>query len=170
MAKSDLFIIECLHPRDYALFQSDGMVLYNIMQSMAFDSRYQRVYNKEGLKQAIKEFRQSKYTWLHVSLHGEDDGFMLYDVLNCNETTSGEKVVDKDFVELFAYTFRDKSDVQHYSSSLHQKRLTISGCKAGRRELAELLFGLPGDLTSFVGPIGCPTFIKSTCFWVSFYA
>lgn len=155
--KSDLFVIEVLRPNDYACFCADGQQLVAQMQALGFDTRYVRAYDKKSFKDAVSQFGDSKFKWLHISCHGADNGIELYDEKwESKASWSPEIVCFSEFAKLFETT-------------LATCRMTISGCRTGNEDLARNMFMHNTGLQSVVAPAGDLPIDIAAPLWVSFY-
>lgn len=94
-----------------------------------------------------REFEDSRYRYLHISCHGNEEGFRLtYDRISFTE---------------FATTFR---------GLLHRRRVFLSACSVAQPELAKELFdSYEGAPYSVVGPREEIDFSTAAVTWASLY-
>ena len=109
-------------------------------------TRYRYVRTKAELKHFVKEFKKSRYRWLHLSVHGNKDLVAL-----TLDQLSGDE-----FVRIVGPAMDGG------------RRLFLSTCKASTPELAASVFK-HGEALSVAGPIRKIRFSDSASFWSSFY-
>lgn len=139
-SKYGVFIIESLRSTDFC----DGDSLNEILKLSQINSIYRWVECKEGLINAINEFKKSEYRYLHFSFHA--------DYLRIELTNEG--LSNSEFARILG-------------NSLKNKRVFFSSCKGGNRELAVKL--ISNGVYSSIGTPNNIRFDKAALFCPSFY-
>jgi hypothetical protein len=73
--KYGIFIIESLDVKD----DKDGKILKDILNVCRVENEYKEVKTKPQLIEAIDEFQNSNFRYLHLSCHANKEGFELTD-------------------------------------------------------------------------------------------
>ncbi|GAA0298010.1 hypothetical protein GCM10009087_04780 [Sphingomonas oligophenolica] len=140
-----LFIIESLDVEDEA-HHREGEIISSVLRMTGHEPIYRYVRTKAELSHFVKEFRRSRYRWLHLSVHGNHDLIALtLDRLNAEQ-----------FAAIVGPALADG------------RRLFLSTCKAATVELAAGIFRRGGCL-SVAGPVNSIRFGDSAIFWATFY-
>ncbi|MCW2390065.1 hypothetical protein M2333_003111 [Sphingobium sp. B11D3B] len=140
-----LFIIESLDLEDEADHR-EGEVISRVLRMAGSKPIYRYVRTEQELIRFVEEFRERRYRWLHISVHGNHNLISLtLDQLNA-----------KQFAKIVGPALADG------------RRLFLSTCKAATVDLASAIFGHGGCL-SVLGPIKKIQFDDSAIFWSSFY-
>lgn len=135
-----VFIIESLRHDDYF----DGENLEKVLQLSQIDVIYREVLSKSDLKKAINEFRNSRYRYLYLSCHADNNGLEI----------NGENVSNQEF--------------QMLAGDLKDRRIFMSICKGGNRQIAGLLIGK----SKVLSVIGFPLDLdqdQAAIFWPAFF-
>lgn len=111
-----VFIIESLDREDES-HHREGNILYNILRMMGRKPKYTYIRTGKELSEIALEFTTSRYRYLHISCHGNTEGFAL----------TYDDVSFKRFAAIFA-------------GLLHERRVFLSACEIAQRELAQRLF------------------------------
>lgn len=143
---AEVFIIESLDPDDEGNGRFEGSIISQIVRLHGKAPKYRYVRTREAFEQAVTEFAESKYRYLHISAHGDSKGMC---------TTNQE---DIDFDELSELLIPFMSG----------RRLFLSACSMVHEDLAKLL--IPGSgCYSLVGPTEEIDFSKAAIVWSSIY-
>lgn len=147
----ELFIIESLGPGEFR--DAKGLSRVLLVDDQYRYVRYRYVKTLQGLKKAAKEFKRSKHRWLHLSCHGvvtkkgKGVGLALHD----GTQLSPEKIA------------------KVLSGKLNKRRLFISACVSGERQLAAAIFRRNPRCHSIVACGHSPHFGASFVYWAAFY-
>jgi hypothetical protein len=141
-----VFVIESLDRDDEARHR-EGRLLYNVLRMMRRDPKYTYIRTAKELEHIALEFAASRYRYLHLSCHGNNEGFALtYD--------------DVPF-ERFAAAF---------GGILHERRVFLSACSVAQPQLATKLFqNYETAPYSATGPSEAIDFSTSTVIWANLY-
>lgn len=142
----DVFIIESLDPDDEGNGRFEGSIISNMLRFHGKNPKYRYVRTLHDFEEAVTEFGQSNYRYLHISAHGDKEGMV---------TTNQEEI---DFDEL--------SDL--LAPQLNNKRLFISACAMVHEDFAAYLIPKSGCY-SLIGPADDVHFHKAAIFWASVY-
>jgi hypothetical protein len=145
MSRSQLFIIESLRDEKQKKEKAEGRILSKILAMSGKECKYRYVHSKEGLKQALEEFTESGYRYLHLSCHGSKGKIHT----TCDDLTFRE----------FAVIVKPH---------LKRRRLFLSACLATNKGLAKELMPRSG-CWSIMGPTGRIHFNVAVVLWASFY-
>lgn len=137
-----IFIIESLSDNNGDYF--DGDLLADILELSEVRVEYLSIENKADLKVAIEKFSKSGYRYLHFSFHADMYGVELIE----------ENISNYEFNKIIGHTLKNK-------------RVFLSACKGGNRDLASKLI-LSGAYSLIGTPINI-SFIKAALFWPAFY-
>jgi hypothetical protein len=144
--KYGIYIIESLKSADLKPDeQFDGEILDDILKVCGIQHEYEHVGTISDFKQAIENFNNSDFRYLHLSCHADYEAIKLGD----------EKVSYEDLSLLFKGT-------------LNKKRVFMSACKAGNSNLAQLLIIANGAYSVIGSPIS-KDFDDFLLFWASLY-
>lgn len=143
---ADVFIIESLDPDDEGNGRFEGSIISNMVRLHGKQPRYRYVRTRNQFKEAVREFGQSDYRYLHISAHGEPEGMV---------TTNLDEI---DYDEL--------SDL--LKPHLRNKRLFLSACSMVHEDLAAYLIPKSGCY-SIIGPNDDIHFHRAAIFWASLY-
>lgn len=135
-----VFIIESLDDGDYF----DGEVLKEVLELAKVQVEYKKIHDKIELKDALKEFSESQFRYLHISCHASDEIIQLTD----------ETLVYQEFGELV-------------SEKIRNKRIFLSACNAGNEKFASMMIRY-GAYSVTGSPIKIH-FDKAVLFWASFF-
>lgn len=157
--KSDLFIIEVLKPEDYACFAADGLQLVMQMQALGFDTRYVRAYSFDSFKEAIAQFKESSFKWLHLSCHGCENGIEFYK----SEPWEKDHKFEEDIIA-------NDEVAKAFRRCLTNCRITLSGCRIGNEDFTRKMFSHNKGLQSLVAPVDDLNFDIAAPLWLSYYS
>jgi hypothetical protein len=141
----NVFIIESLSFDDEAADRLEGKFISHILKPNEKKSSYYYIRTLAELEVAIDKFRESRFRYLHVSCHGND---------NLMATT------------LETITFKKLGEILR--PALNGKRVFLSSCKMANRELAASLIPQSGCY-SVIGPSTSVSFSNAAIMWASFY-
>ncbi len=139
-----LFIIESLRPEDEAV-RCEGRILRRVLRLSGKNAKYIYIRTQQELGLALRQFRDSKFRYLHISCHGDRNAVAL---------------------TLDTLTFEDlAAEVAPY---LAGRRLFFSACGVVNMGLARAL--LPDSAChSIIGPRTDINFDDALLMWASFY-
>lgn len=140
-SKYGVFIIESLRSDDYF----DGENLKDILELSNIECEYRDVETIDDFTQAVEDFRNSQLRYLHLSCHADMDGIEI----------NGEEISNKELVLIF-------------KGNISKKRLFLSACKAGNRNMATAFINKCGGQSVIGTPIDL-YFDKAALFWPAFY-
>ncbi len=147
MAKSKVgvYILESLYLENEKNRELEGRALRDILRMLNCPVKYRYFRTNKELKAFLAEFQKSMYRYLHLSCHGDEDGFgFTLDELTINGFSG------------IAAPYLDK------------RRLFISSCKVANNDLARLLFK-KSNIYSVAGPAKRIAFADACVSWASFY-
>lgn len=127
------------------LHYKDGQKLREILDLIDFPCHYVAVSNLKEFANAIEEFNQIGFRYLHLSCHADMDGIQIRDTL----------IDNKDLVPIC-------------KGKLSKKRVFLSACKASNLKLATALIERCGAQSIIGSPQNLP-FITAATFWPAFY-
>lgn len=136
-----VYIIESLRSNDFV----DGENLSAILELCKIDSIYNWADTIADFKRLIMDFKTSQFRYLHISCHASNTGI----------TINGEELSNVDL-----------QGILH--EGLENKRVFMSACKGGNRDIASRIISICKVLSLIGTPIDLP-FEKSVLFWPSFY-
>lgn len=136
-----VFIIEFLRSENYA----DGSTLHEILELSKIPTKYEWADTIEDLKRCLKKFDKSGYRYLHISCHADKKGLEI----------NGDEISNAQLQSLT-------------QNILSNKRLFLSACKGGNKDLASRII-IENNAYSLIGVPNDLPFDKSALFWPSFY-
>ncbi|MFZ0034910.1 MAG: hypothetical protein WAK60_07995 [Sedimentisphaerales bacterium] len=141
----NVFIIESLQFTDEKDDRYEGKFLSHILHLGGKKSKYYYIRTLKELMEVLKIFKRSRYRYLHISCHGNDN---------------------------YIYTTLDKLSFSNFSSIikpyLKKKRLFISACSSTNDQLASMIMPLSGCF-SIIGPSEDIAFNDAAIAWAAFY-
>ena len=141
----EVFIIESLHKEDHDADRLEGRLIDQLLRMGGRKPVYKLVEGYDQFVNAISQFGESGYRYLHLSCHGDPNSFEFY----------FGRMRFEQFVELV----HDK---------LENRRVFISACKAVNCRLAGLL--IPSSKCySIIGPYEPIGFDDAAIIWTSYY-
>lgn len=146
ITKPETFILESLNTDDEEKGRFEGKILYDILKLQGKNPIYYYFRTQIELVKFSEIFRKSGYRYLHLSCHGNTEA-LEFTFTKCDYNT-------------FADIFERK---------LNNRRLFISGCSLGNKQLAEKTFIKSGGMYSLTAPIREVFFDQTTSFWPAFY-
>ena len=142
----ETFILESLTLDDEKENRKDGFLLSEILKLHGKHPIYFYFRTEKEFSELLKEFHSTKYRYLHLSCHGDT---------NLIQYTLGSSTFDR---------FADLTQ-----GKLNNRRLFISGCQVGQKELADAIFAKNGGMYSMTAPTSKVFFDQSISFWSAFY-
>lgn len=142
----EVFVIESLDPDDEGNGRMEGVFLGHMLRLHGKRPEYRYVRTRKQFVNALSEFGDSKYRYLHVSAHANRMGL---------ETTNRDVIVCADFVK-------------QLQPCLKSRRLFLSACKFVHKELAQAVIESTGAI-SIVGPTKNITFQDAAIVWAAVY-
>lgn len=135
-----VYIIESLREGDF----EDGKNLNKILDLSHIVTIYEKVKSVDHFKTLLKDFKTSKFRYLHISCHANSSSIEIHGEIISNE------------------------ELQKMLGLINDKRIFMSACQAANRELANLLIAKSGVLSLIGTPLDL-NFDKAALFWPSFY-
>lgn len=142
----ELFIIESMIDNDENSGFFEGVRIAQILRLGGHRPKYFYIQDERELDLLVPVFRQSNYRYLHLSCHGDGDGF---------ELTNGYVTFAR-FAEIFG-------------KALLLRRLFISACNAGKKELVHELHATSRGIQSVTAPSVEISYDHAAAIWSSFY-
>lgn len=142
----ELFIVESMDEKDEEAGHFEGVRIAQILRLAKRKPKYFYVQDERELDLVVPVFRQSNYRYLHLSCHGDKDGFFLRD----------GNLSFKRFAEIF-------------DTSLQLRRLFVSACEAGQEKLAHALHRTARGIQSVTAPRGKIDYDHAAAIWSAFY-
>lgn len=136
-----VYIIESLRSENFF----DGENLHEILNLFGMVSVHNWADTVEDVERFILDFKSNNFRYLHLSCHADQTGLII----------NGESFLNSRIENLLL-------------GGLENKRVFISACRGGNRELGEALVGRCWAYSLIGTPIDLP-FEKSVVFWPSFY-
>lgn len=133
--------MESLKEDDYF----DGDHLHEILKLSFVDSKYREVLSKQDFIDAVNEFHQSRFRYLHLSCHGDIYGIEI----------NGEEISNYELGQIFKGKFMNK-------------RLFLSTCRGSNRNMATAVI-IHASGRSVIGTPIDLHFDKAALFWPAFY-
>lgn len=143
---ADVFIIESLDPDDEGNGRFEGSFVAHILRLHGKAPQYRYVRTREAFEEAIGEFGESNYRYLHISSHGEPEGLA---------TTNQDEI---DFDEL----------AEMLKPHMKGRRLFLSACSTVHEDLAKVLIP-PSGCYSVIGPTEDIFFTDAAIVWSAVY-
>ncbi len=72
--KPEVFIIESLDPDDEGNGRFEGSILARMLRLHEKSPKYRYVRTREQFEEAVEQFSNSRYRYLHISAHGDPEG------------------------------------------------------------------------------------------------
>jgi len=141
MTKYGIFIVESLRGSDFF----DGKNLSEILELSSIFNIYREVLSKEDFVTVIAEFKKSNLRYLHISCHADMNGIEI----------NGDHISNYELSVIF-------------KNKIKNKRLFLSACKGGNRNMATAVITKCGGQSVIGTPIDL-YFDKAALFWPSFY-
>ncbi len=143
--RADVFIIESLDLEDEKESRQEGEILSRILRLSGKAPIYYYIRTKSELVHLLREFRASRYRYLHLSCHGNHGAA---------------------FTTLDEIPFRELSDLLR--SPLEKRRFFVSACSMANSALARPLLTKLG-IYSMLGPARDVAFNDAAIVWATFY-
>jgi len=140
-----VFIIESLSFKDEKLERFEGHFLSHILKQGGIDTEYFYIRTKKEFFEVLRIFNESKYRYLHISCHGNEDGL----------STTLDYITHLEFSKIT-------------KGHLENRRLFLSACSATNRQFAVSVIPSAKCL-SVIGPATDIKFNDSAIVWASFY-
>lgn len=142
----DVFILESLDEEDEDTDRCEGAFLAQVLRFSGKHPTYRYFRTEKELRHFAEEFEASKCRFLHLSCHGDLQGFQL-------------RFDDVGF-DAFAAIFDGK---------LQHRRLFISSCQSGNRELVEQVIKANPRMYSILAPTDKINRDHAVAIWAAFY-
>jgi hypothetical protein len=144
--KPEVFVIESLGPDDEGNGRFEGSIISQMLNLHGKQCKYRYVRTRKHFIQAVKQFANSDYRYLHISCHADRRGMC---------TTNQDEI---DHAELG----------QILRPHIRNKRLFLSACEMVNEYLVREI--IPGSgCNSVVGPSVKVAFSDAAILWASFY-
>lgn len=140
--KFGIYIIESLNNDD----NKDGLILHEILNVCGIENYYNSIKTKEEFIKTINDFENCRFRYLHLSFHGNKNGFKLND---------GTFITNAKFSEIIGDNFKNR-------------RFFMSSCETGNLDLAGKLITKNMVFSLIGSPINI-RFDKSSLFFPTFY-
>lgn len=142
----EVFIFESLSREDEMAKRFEGQVLADMLRLAGKNPKYYYFQSEDELPHLIGLYRQSKYRYLHISLHADEKhvGF------------TNSKITYKKFAA-------------HFAGHLPLRRLFFSACQAGNQNFVEAMAAKNKGMHSIVAPAEDIQFDHAAALWASFY-
>jgi len=144
--KPDVFIIETLNPDDEGNGRFEGSVVSHVLKLHLKNPIYHYVRTREDFEKAVLDFKASKYRYLHISAHGDENGLC---------TTNDDEISYKDLAKLL-------------TPALKNCRLFLSACSMVHNKMAAEIIPRTGCF-SVVGPTEDIGFEHAATIWPAVY-
>ncbi len=144
--KPEVFIIETLDPDDEGNGRFEGSILSRMLRLHGKEPKYRYVRTRRDFKRAIRQFGNSRYRYLHISAHANEEGMC---------TTNQDEI---DYGEL----------AEIVNPHLNRRRLFLSACSMVHEDLARVIIPHSGCY-SVVGPVEDINFSDAAIVWSSIY-
>jgi len=123
----------------------EGEIISRTLRLSGKQSHYSYLRSRDELEAFLEEFGRSNHRYLHISCHGNSEGF---------STTTGS-ISAVEFARILA---------PHVS----QRRVFLSACLAAKSDFADELLSR-SDCLSVLAPVGEIHFDDAAIFWTTFY-
>lgn len=142
----EVFILESLSKKDERHKRFEGLVLSDMLRLAGKNPKYYYFQNKEELTFLMGLYRQSKYRYLHISVHGSES----------NVGTTNDILTYDEFSNYFA-------------THLRLRRLFLSACSLGNENFMKTFGDKNKGMHSIVAPIDEIRFDHAAAVWSTFY-
>lgn len=142
----DVFIIETLDPDDEGNGRFEGSSISHVLKLHGKRPIYQYVRTRSQFKAAINQFAASRYRYLHISAHADDEGMC---------TTNLDQIDYRELAKLL-------------TPGLKGRRLFLSACSMVHEAMASEIIPKTGCI-SVVGPREDISFTTAAVFWPAVY-
>jgi len=143
---ADVFIIESLDPDDEGNGRFEGSSISHILRLHEKNPQYRYVRTRKQFRNALKEFADSRYRYLHISAHADEGGMC---------TTNLDDIHYSDLAQLLKPCMADK-------------RLFLSACAMVHEKMAAAI--IPSThCVSIVGPREVVRFSEAAVLWPAIY-
>lgn len=136
-----VFIIESLRKED----KKDAKIMQEIMEMSGIVTVYEYVETIQDFERQVEEFKKSNFRYLHLSCHADRKG-----------------------LEIEGQNYSNQSLANLLNDGMYDKRLFMSACQGGNRELAKKVI-TDSKAMSVIGTPMDLYFHKAALFWPSFY-
>ena len=143
--KPEVFIVETLKFKDERKGRLEGKVLTDMLELIGKSPRYYYIRTRKELKSVLKIFSRSRYRYLHLSCHGDEESI---------DTTLDE------------IKFKELGEI--LKPHLKKRRLFVSSCEVVNDQFAKAVMPASGCL-SIAGTYDEVDFDQAAALWVSFY-
>ena len=144
--QADVYIIESLDPDDEGNGRCEGSIISHVLRLHGKSPKYKYVRTRSAFREAVADFAESKYRYLHISAHGNNKA--MY-------TTNNDRIKFAKLAEIFG-------------PCLKNKRLFLSTCSMVHEGLAKKI--IPRTRCySIVGPTTPICFTKAAVIWPLIY-
>ena len=143
--KPEVFVVESLKFKDERKNRLEGQILERTLKLSEKEPRYYYLRTKREFKKVMNRFGKSKYRYLHLSCHGNDES--IWTTLDNIEFDELGKIL---------------------RPHLLGRRLFLSSCEVVNERLAEAVMPKSG-CNSIIGPTENVDFDRAAVMWASFY-
>ena len=143
--KPEVFVVESLEFKDERKNRLEGQILKRTLKISEKNPLYYYLRTKRELKKVLRRFGKSKYRYLHLSCHGNDESIW----------TTLDRIEFEELGKLLR-------------PHLRGRHLFLSSCKVVNERLAEAVMPKSGCI-SIIGPTEKVKFDRAAVMWASFY-
>ena len=143
--KPEVFIVETLKFKDERKGRLEGKVLTDMLELIGKSPRYYYIRTRKELKSVLKIFSRSRYRYLHLSCHGDEESI----------GTTLDEIKFKELGKIL-------------KPHLKKRRLFVSSCEVVNDQFAKAVMRASGCL-SIAGTSDEVDFDQAAALWVSFY-
>ena len=143
--KPEVFVVESLKFKDERKNRLEGQILERTLKISEKKPQYYYLRTKPELKNVLKRFGKSKYRYLHLSCHGNDESIR----------TTLDRIEFEELGKLLR-------------PHLRGRRLFLSSCEVANERLADAVMPKSGCI-SIIGPTEEVEFDRAAVMWASFY-
>lgn len=144
--KADVFIIESLDPDDEGNGRFEGSSISHILRLHGKNPEYRYVRTRKQFCKALKDFSNSRYRYLHISAHANEEGMC---------TTNLDDIHYSDLAKLL-------------TPCMNGRRLFLSACAMVHEKMAKAIIPTT-QCVSIVGPREAVTFSDAAVLWPAIY-
>lgn len=142
----DFFIIESLNPDDEGNGRFEGSSISHVLRLHGKNPKYRYVRTRKQFIKALKEFDKSRYRYLHISAHADEDGMC---------TTNQDEIHYTDLAKLL-------------KPCMAGRRLFLSACAMVHEKMAKAIIP-ETQCVSIIGPKEVVSFCDAAVLWPAIY-
>lgn len=142
----DFFIIESLNPDDEGNGRFEGSSISHVLRLHGKNPKYRYVRTRKQFSKALKEFEKSRYRYLHISAHADENGMC---------TTNQDEIHYTELATLL-------------KPCMAGRRLFLSACAIVHEKMAKAIIP-ETQCVSIVGPKEAVSFCDAVVLWPAIY-